>query len=149
MVWGKMKGSPWWPGMVDFCPDSQEYYWVEDGTNTAEPSWYHVVFFEGKGSQVSRAWIKSSDILNMESPVQVRKCSIKKGSIKKRLMNAVKMAKEAKIMTPEERLDKYSFAALFKGKWGDYSDIDSDEDEPPIKKKKLVRKLSGLEKETE
>ena len=23
MVWAKLKGFPWWPGMVDYCPDSQ------------------------------------------------------------------------------------------------------------------------------
>ena len=23
MVWAKLKGYPWWPGMVDYCPDSQ------------------------------------------------------------------------------------------------------------------------------
>merc|ERR1712013_90373 len=140
LVWGKMKGSPWWPGMVDFCPDSEEYYWLEEETNSSEPSWYHVVFFEGKG-QVSRAWIKSADILTMDTPIQIPKCSIKNGSIKTRLMSAVKIAKEAKIMTHEERLDKYSFAALYKGKWGTYSDIDSDEEDAPIKKKKLARKL--------
>lgn len=140
MVWGKMKGCPWWPGMVDFCPDSEEYYWLEEKTGSSEPSWYHVVFFDGKG-QVSRAWIKSADILTMETPIQIPKCSIKNGSIKTRLMSAVKIAKEAKIMTHEERLDKYSFAALYKGKWGTYSDIDSDDEDTPTKKKKLARKL--------
>ena len=29
MVWAKMKGYPWWPAMVDFCPDTDEYYWLE------------------------------------------------------------------------------------------------------------------------
>ena len=23
MVWAKLKGFPWWPGMIDYCPDSQ------------------------------------------------------------------------------------------------------------------------------
>ena len=76
--------------------------------------WHLQPELEGKG-QVSRAWIKSADILTMETPIQIPKCSIKNGSIKTRLMSAVKIAKEAKIMTHEERLDKYSFAALYKG----------------------------------
>ena len=29
MVWAKMKGYPWWPAMVDFCPDTDEYYWLD------------------------------------------------------------------------------------------------------------------------
>jgi len=145
MVWGKMKGSPWWPGMVDFCPDSEEYYWIEEDINLTEPAWYHVVFFEGKGDQVSRAWIKTNDIMKMESPIEVPKFNVKssstKSTTKSRLMNAIKMAKDAKIMTHEERLERYSFAALFKGKWGEYSDIESDTEEAPTKKRKLVRKL--------
>ena len=29
MVWAKMKGYPWWPALVDFCPDTDEYYWLD------------------------------------------------------------------------------------------------------------------------
>ena len=56
VVWAKMEESPWWPGMVDFCPDSEEYFWMEE--SNAEPSWYHVVFFD-KGEHVTRSWIRS------------------------------------------------------------------------------------------
>ena len=29
MVWAKLRGRGWWPGMVDVCPDTGEYYWLE------------------------------------------------------------------------------------------------------------------------
>jgi hypothetical protein len=68
MVWAKLKGFPWWPGMVDYCPDSQvhhsvqypgifypllqEYYWIEEDISVTEPTWYNVVYFEGRGDEV-------------------------------------------------------------------------------------------------
>lgn len=29
IVWGKVEGYPWWPGIVDDDPDIQQYYWLE------------------------------------------------------------------------------------------------------------------------
>lgn len=26
IVWGKINGYPWWPAMVDDCPDTLKYY---------------------------------------------------------------------------------------------------------------------------
>ena len=68
MVWAKLKGFPWWPGMVDYCPDSQvtivyyidqhfkanpqEYYWIEEDVSVTEPTYYNVVYFEGRGDEV-------------------------------------------------------------------------------------------------
>eukprot|EP00095_Tigriopus_kingsejongensis_P010235 maker-scaffold76_size406464-snap-gene-2.12 protein:Tk10235 transcript:maker-scaffold76_size406464-snap-gene-2.12-mRNA-1 annotation:"zinc finger cw-type pwwp domain protein 1" len=40
LVWVK---GPLWPGMVDFCPDTEEYYWQDDGERTP-PTHYHVIF---------------------------------------------------------------------------------------------------------
>jgi len=129
MVWAKMHGYPWWPGMVDYCPDSEEYYWIEESISMTEPAWYHVVFFEGKGNQVSRAWVKSELIMKITLPIDPPKNNIKSRETKVRLVNAVQMATNAKMMSREERLEKYSFAALFNGKWGIYSDIESDTEE--------------------
>ena len=78
MVWAKLKGFPWWPGMIDYCPDSQarnfleirhakckvlqymliktqfqEYYWIDEDISVTEPTYYNVVYFEGRGDEVS------------------------------------------------------------------------------------------------
>jgi len=140
MVWAKMKGYPWWPGMVDYCPDSEEYYWIEESISMTEPAWYHVVFFEGKGNQVSRAWVKSDVIIKITMPIHPPKNTIKSREVKAKLANAVQMATDAKTMSREERLEKYSFAALFKGKWGIYSDIESDTEDNSGYKNKMSRK---------
>ena len=59
--------------MVDYCPDSQvnncfvaitifidqyfeaisqEYYWIEEDISMTEPTYYNVVYFEGRGDEV-------------------------------------------------------------------------------------------------
>ena len=56
--------------MVDYCPDSQvrnypfffcdpyfevnlqEYYWIEEDVSVTEPTYYNVVYFEGRGDEV-------------------------------------------------------------------------------------------------
>jgi len=75
-------------------------------------------------------------------PVQPPKNTIKSAATRNKLTNAIKMATDAKMMTREERLEKYSFAALFRGKWGTYVDLESDTEENPAKKKKLIKRVS-------
>ena len=29
LAWARVKGYPWWPVIIDYCPDSEEYYWIE------------------------------------------------------------------------------------------------------------------------
>ena len=65
MVWAKVPGFPWWPGMVraglgelgsgvqvDFCPDTEEFYWLDawddpagEAAETGELTHYHVMLF--------------------------------------------------------------------------------------------------------
>ena len=114
LVWAKLKGFPWWPGMIDFCPDSDDYFWVDEDISEREPAWYHVVYFEGKGTEVTRAWIKSGDIVSMKTPIQQPNGNTlkKPGPLKKRLLNAVHIAEEAKKLKRSERVNKYSFEKL-------------------------------------
>ena len=114
LVWAKLKGFPWWPGMIDFCPDSDDYFWVDEDISEREPAWYHVVFFEGKGTEVTRAWIKSGDIVSMKTPIQQPNGNTlkKPGPLKKRLLNAMHIAEEAKKLKRSERVKKYSFEKL-------------------------------------
>ena len=114
LVWAKLKGFPWWPGMIDYCPDSDDYFWVDEDISEREPAWYHIVFFEGKGTEVTRAWIKSGDIVSMKTPIeQPNGNTLKKpGPLKKRLLNAMHIAEEAKKLKRSERVKEYSFEKL-------------------------------------
>ena len=31
VVWAKMDGWPWWPGLVDDDPDTMEFVWTDEG----------------------------------------------------------------------------------------------------------------------
>ena len=31
VVWVKMQGWPWWPGLVDDAPDTLEFFWTDEG----------------------------------------------------------------------------------------------------------------------
>ena len=133
LVWAKLKGFPWWPGMIDFCPDSEDYFWVDENISRYEPSWYHVVYFEGKGTEVTRAWIKTDDIVSMTTPIRQPKGNTAKkpGPLKQRLINAMSMAEEAKSLNRKERLKQFSFEALF------------DESKGKSKRIKITPKLSS------
>ena len=130
MVWAKMKGYPWWPALVDFCPDTDEYYWLdswnEDESKNqpdadSKPSWYHVVFFDVP--QIKRAWIKVEDIGKLESIDHPPKSSTSiKPALKIKWKKILAMASECFQLDREKRLEQFSFAALFDGKWGYYDE---------------------------
>ena len=106
LVWARVKGYPWWPAMVDYCPDSEEYYWIENEESRIDPAWYHVVFLE---KQVSRSWVRSELVEKMTSPVkQPTNLGVKKNSssMKSRLKNALEMAEDCKKLPLKERLQK-------------------------------------------
>ena len=145
MVWAKLKGYPWWPGMVDYCPDTDEYYWMDDWDKakdskeehikltTSQPSWYHVMFFDVP--QVNRSWIKAEDLVKMEDAKKPPK-EVRVAKLKTRWNKATNMAVQCSMLEREKRIEKYSFAALFNGKWGHYSDDEEEEQSKSSKKKK-------------
>jgi len=114
VVWAKMEESPWWPGMVDFCPDSEEYYWMEE--ESAEPSWYHVVFFD-KGEHVTRSWVRSEWIQVFEPDKTFDHPSLQDID-RSRLNISLAMAINCLEKTRDQRLAKFSLASLFQGSWG-------------------------------
>ena len=130
MVWAKMKGYPWWPALVDFCPDTDEYYWLDSWNEdesknhpeaNSKPTWYHVVFFDVP--QIKRAWIKIEEIEKFESIDLPPKSSISmKPALKVRWKKILAMASECFELDREKRLEQFSFAALFDGKWGYYDE---------------------------
>jgi len=114
VVWAKMEESPWWPGLVDFCPDSEEYYWMEEGS--VEPSWYHVVFFD-KGEHVTRSWVREEWIQIFDEDRSFDHPSLQDMD-RSRLNDSLAMAKNCLEKTRNQRLAKFSLATLFQGSWG-------------------------------
>ncbi|CAH2073536.1 unnamed protein product, partial [Iphiclides podalirius] len=33
IVWARLPGWPWWPAMVDDCPDTEQFYWLDGFTD--------------------------------------------------------------------------------------------------------------------
>ena len=130
MVWAKMKGYPWWPAMVDFCPDTDEYYWLDSWNQDesrnhpeadSKPTWYHVVFFDVP--QVKRAWIKVEEIEKLDSITHPPRSSpVIKTALKVKWKKILTMAIECFNLEREKRLEQFSFAALYDGKWGYYDE---------------------------
>ena len=147
MIWAKLKGYPWWPGMVDYCPDTDEYYWMDDWDKakysnkehikltTSHTSWYHVIFFDVP--RVNRSWTRAEDLAKMEDVTKPPKVYTNP-KLKKRWGKASNMASECLALTCEDRIEKYSFAALFDGKWGYYPE---DEDSRSKKSKKIKKQI--------
>jgi len=128
MVWVKFSGYPWWPGMVDYCPEVEETFLIDVEVNCNEAAKYHVVFFD-KTTNVARAWMNKDLVMKMLDPEEPPKPPIfKNDNIKKRYQHAKSMAVDSVNLPRIERIEKYSFASLYTGKWGDKSDNSEDLD---------------------
>ncbi len=54
VVWAKMTGYPWWPGVVMPEPNSTRFY-------QAWKRLYHVLFFD-RGTQLQRGWVSAARV---------------------------------------------------------------------------------------
>ena len=71
--------------------------------------------------------MKKEMVMNMLDPEEPPKPPIfKNENIKKRYQHAKSMAVDAVNLPKIERIEKYSFASLFTGKWGEWSDESED-----------------------
>ena len=90
-------------------------------SNDCKPTWYHVVFFDVP--QVKRAWIRVEEVFKLEDIKQPPKGSTNmRPGLKLKWKKILNMASDCAELGREERLEKYSFAALFDGKWGYYDE---------------------------
>ncbi|CAL1300206.1 unnamed protein product [Larinioides sclopetarius] len=132
LVWAKMQGFPWWPAMIEDCPDAQHYYMPSvDG----EPE-YHVNFF---GSKPLRHWIKESHIKDFTLPPPPMTPKAKKN---KDLQKSIEQANEALKMKEKERLAIFSFAVRYKGHWAKVKELDEVDLPPNCLPKKRKEKSS-------
>ena len=117
----------------------QEFYWVEEEVSETVPTWYHVVFFEGEGSSVSRSWVKTEGLQKMAEPLEEPKGWTKiNGSKRQKMRKTLEMAKQAITSPRHQRLERFSFASLYKGKWGKYADLTAEEEEAAEKEEESL-----------
>ncbi|XP_077861554.1 uncharacterized protein LOC102804076 [Saccoglossus kowalevskii] len=115
LVWAKMQGYPWWPGLLEEDPDTRSFY-ETDGVSRY-PAKYHVVFF---GDNVSRAWVRSTSVevfTGKENVEDFGSPKMKGKNYTKEVKKAQEIAMKAMSMTLKERVMEYGFSR-FKGPWG-------------------------------
>ena len=94
---------------------------VEADVNS-KPTWYHVVFFDTP--QVKRAWIRVEELVRFERVEEPpsKGSSVIKASLKVKWKKILSMAAQCSKLNREQRLEQFSFAALYHGKWGYYDE---------------------------
>ncbi|GFT09435.1 zinc finger CW-type PWWP domain protein 1 [Nephila pilipes] len=107
LVWAKHTNYPWWPGMVDMDPDIENFFEAYDNGEI----WYHVTFLD---KNPTRAWLPENSIWPFSVLIPGKN---KKMQFNSRILKAKKRALEAKELTIQERMKKYSFVMTFKGPW--------------------------------
>ncbi|CAL1544126.1 unnamed protein product, partial [Lymnaea stagnalis] len=142
IVWAKMDGYPWWPGMIEIDPDYGIYFEVPTETSMV-PTQYNVTFF---GDNVTRAWMKSSLIAPYGSGHPKSKFPVKHQTYKRELQAAKKIADSALEFKLQDRLKKFGFAQNHT-KRTRHNKIESKQDKmikPANKKQKKVLKATNI-----
>ncbi|KPJ06223.1 Zinc finger CW-type PWWP domain protein 1 [Papilio machaon] len=111
IVWVKLQGWPWWPAMVDDCPDTEQFYWLYGFSDI--PTHYHVVFFDKL--DVSRAWVSDQIIEPYTNNKNRIEDANRNKKYAKRLRVAVRQATDAFSLPLASRFSKYSFLTRYKG----------------------------------
>ncbi|XP_011877324.1 PREDICTED: uncharacterized protein LOC105567235 [Vollenhovia emeryi] len=110
VVWARKDGYPWWPAIVDDCPEAIRYYELK--ARSLIPVKYHVTFINSK---LRRTWLNTRDIRTFT------KCSKRllmkklngfdKTKYTKSLEKAYALASSAIQLSILERLHKFSFVS--------------------------------------
>ena len=108
LVWAKLQGYPWWPGMIDYSPDSDEYFWVDEEISQTDPARYNVNFFE-REQEGSWAWI-NTDCIRQDSVEEPAASVISSHQMKINLVQSIRLASQARTLSVEERLAKFSLS---------------------------------------
>lgn len=110
LVWGKLKGYPWWPAMIDLSPQSAEFYWMDEDISETEPARYNLIFFE-KTNELSSAWILAENI-RKDKHENIKSNIVLKQPVKETLNQAYAMIDSARNMTVEQRLEEFSYLKI-------------------------------------
>ncbi|XP_043468474.1 zinc finger CW-type PWWP domain protein 1-like isoform X2 [Leptopilina heterotoma] len=116
IVWGKINGYPWWPGIVDDCPETLKYYELKGSSSI--PVRYHVTFFE---KDVSRSWLTEKRIKPLKEddaiqPTKKQQLVFKGKNYAEDVKKYLALAKSALPISITDRLEKFSFVSRYTGK---------------------------------
>ncbi|XP_053320893.1 zinc finger CW-type PWWP domain protein 1 [Spea bombifrons] len=111
IVWAKQHGYPWWPAVIDYDPDSPEYFVFNNSVDPL-PSKYHVAFLE---EPVTRAWVCSTHLksFHRHSADSINK-KLKNADMSLKLEGSIKMAHEALALGIQERIRNYGFCQRYR-----------------------------------
>ena len=109
LVWGKLRGYPWWPGFIDYNPQSDEYFWIEEDESLTEPVRYNVIFFENE-TERSCAWVETENIRT--NRVTSNNLTLLTPDMRKKLEQSERVAEAAQALSPAARLQRYSLSRL-------------------------------------
>ncbi|XP_065194690.1 nucleolar protein dao-5-like [Sycon ciliatum] len=110
VVWARVNGYPWWPGLVDVDPDYGSFANFEDDDDHAidriyEPNAFHVVF--GFDTAPTRAWVDRSNVKAFDKNSKPSDTGQIKLTQKKQLKRAAAIACDCLTYSIDDRLAKF------------------------------------------
>ncbi|RUS89336.1 hypothetical protein EGW08_002856 [Elysia chlorotica] len=145
LVWAKMDGYPWWPGMIEEDPDYNTYFEILTEKSMV-PFQYHVTFFD---DHVTRAWIRtnfiSPYIKGQEPSNKLTKTSKGHSSYKKEIQKAVDNADKAESFGLQERIKTFGFLKRYNKRPRTKGNTSQKTNPKPSKK---IKDVKGKSKET-
>ena len=111
LVWAKLAGFPWWPGVIIDDPKTECHFRNSDTCASAEPE-YNVLFFDKHSMQ--RAWVSESNLMAYQTSDQKSLSKQQSSKYKIRFAVAIEWAAEVYDWSSSDR--KKFFAAGFEGK---------------------------------
>ncbi|CAH1404462.1 unnamed protein product [Nezara viridula] len=109
LVWVNSARYSRWPGMVDDDPELAQFYWLSPHDHGRKACMYHIVFIDVDYKNTSRQWFSENELIAFtwyNSQAVPGKLS--------RLMESVRIAREALDMNVFQRLQKFGFARLYR-----------------------------------
>ncbi|XP_017885357.1 zinc finger CW-type PWWP domain protein 1-like [Ceratina calcarata] len=112
IVWARVRGFPWWPAIVNDCPDTFAFYMLPP--NTSKPSMYYVTFIDEH--EFSYSWMEKSKLKPFKKYSYnqlIKKTKFNNIEYKEQLQRAYELARSALPLSILDRLQKYSYLALY------------------------------------
>jgi hypothetical protein len=105
VVWAKLNGFPWWPGLLIHEPGNTFLHFRRP--QESDEIEYHVLFFDDK-TCLQRAWLSESNVIPFESKSQKKMAGKTAIKYKKRMDEAIKWVDEVSDWSSPERRQFFS-----------------------------------------